>query len=250
MTKLVRSVVRRLIERSGYELVPASTHAASEFPTDFEPNEIEIYRSVATCTLAGPERTISLIRAVKYLVENEIPGDLVECGVWKGGSMMAVALTLLRLNRADRRLWLYDTFTGMSEPTAEDISNCGYSAQKDFEAEWLRISKEKVRAAIAKTGYDLGRVEFVEGKVEDTIPTRSPDRIALLRLDTDWYESTRHEFIHLYPRLSRGGVLLVDDYGHWQGARKATDEYIRDHRLRLLLSRIDHSARIAVKQED
>ena len=79
------------------------------------------------------------------------------------------------------------------------------------------------------TGYPPERIHFVRGPVEETLPAGAPDEIALLRLDTDWYESTRHELEHLYPRLAAGGVLLVDDYGHWEGARKAVDEYFADH---------------------
>jgi len=90
-------------------------------------------------------------------------------------------------------------------------------------------------------------MRFIVGKVEDTIPGEAPGKIAILRLDTDWYESTKHELINLYPKLSTGGVLIIDDYGHWEGARKAVDEYIHDQRLRILLNRIDYTGRIAVR---
>ena len=131
--------------------------------------------------------------------------------------MMAVAKTLLRQNRSDRRLWLFDTFEGMSEPTSRDVSAVGHSAQQDYGADWLRVSLEAVRTAVLATGYPAESVVFIRGKVEDTLPAQAPDRIALLRLDTDWYESTRHELEHLFPRLVRGGVLIIDDYGTWHG---------------------------------
>ena len=83
--------------------------------------------------------------------------------------------------------------------------------------------------------------------VEDTIPNQAPKEIALLRLDTDWYESTLHELEHLYPRLVSGGVLIIDDYGHWRGAREAVDEYIDKHKLKLFLTRIDYTGRLCVK---
>ena len=83
--------------------------------------------------------------------------------------------------------------------------------------------------------------------MEDTLPEQAPSRIALLRLDTDWYESTRHELIHLYPRLSQGGVLIVDDYGHWDGCRLAVDEYFATEADPVLLTRIDYTGRICVK---
>jgi hypothetical protein len=104
-----------------------------------------------------------------------------------------------------------------------------------------------VQRAVRSTGYDPGKIHLIKGKVEDTVPGAAPTKIALLRLDTDWYESTRHELEHLFPRLSPGGVIIIDDYGHWQGARRATDEFLAQHNIPLLLNRIDYTARIGVK---
>jgi hypothetical protein len=100
---------------------------------------------------------------------------------------------------------------------------------------------------MALSGYDAARLRFVKGKVEDTVPAQAPARIAILRLDTDWYESTRHELEHLDPRLSPGGVLIIDDYGHWAGCRQAVDEYFASRKLHALLNRVDYTGRIAVK---
>jgi hypothetical protein len=99
------------------------------------------------------------------------------------------------------------------------------------------------------TGYDPAQIVFVKGKVEETLPDAAPSEIALLRLDTDWYESTCHEMIHLYPRLVHGGVLIIDDYGHWQDARRTVDEYISENKLRLGLQRIDHTTRVAIRTD-
>jgi O-methyltransferase len=93
----------------------------------------------------------------------------------------------------------------------------------------------------------MSHVRLVKGKVEDTVPKNAPEKIALLRLDTDWYESTRRELVHLFPRLVPGGVLIIDDYGHWQGARKAVDEYIAGNQVKILLNRVDYTGRIGVK---
>jgi len=114
---------------------------------------------------------------------------------------------------------------------------------------WAYSPLEEVKRNLRLTGYDESRITYIQGKVEDTIPVRASERIALLRLDTDWYESTYHELVHLYPRLSVGGVLIIDDYGHWQGARRAVDQYIEENRLKILLNRIDYTGRIAVKLE-
>lgn len=226
-----------------------------QLPLDFETGDSDIIRRVEPFTITPPERVFALIRAVEYVVRNKIPGAIVECGVWRGGSMMAAALALLK-ESASRDLWLYDTFEGMTAPTPVDIDLHGrhaasYLAEIERRADaanaWVFAPLEMVRQAIQSTGYPDERLHYVRGPVEETIPGTVPESIAILRLDTDWYGSTRHELAHLYPLLSPGGVLIVDDYGHWAGSRKATDEYISEHGLPLLLCRTDYGGRIAVK---
>ena len=103
-----------------------------------------------------------------------------------------------------------------------------------------------MKESVGSINYPAHKIHFIKGKVEDTIPEQSPEKIALLRLDTDWYESTKHELIHLFPRLAIGGVIIIDDYGHWQGARKAVDEYLAEHQIALMLHRVDVTARIGI----
>lgn len=206
--------------------------------------------------MTSPERIYSLIEAVKYVETNQIPGAIVECGVWKGGSMMAVAETLKHLNNTSRELFLYDTFEGMSNPEEVDKTHAGQSAsdlmKKDGDKEknlvWAYSTLETVQTGMKSTRYPAEKIKYVKGKVEDTIPSTLPSTIALLRLDTDWYESTRHELEHLFPLLVKGGVLILDDYGYWAGAKKAVDEYFTIHKQPLLLNRIDETGRIAIKQ--
>jgi hypothetical protein len=220
----------------------------------------EIIARVRPFTMTSPERIASLCNAVEYVTRCNIPGDIVECGVWKGGSMMAAALTLLKRGETQRKLRLFDTFEGMSAPTEKDqtaymggqgmVSAADLLARSDpaqSENVWARSPLEEVRHNLASVGYPNHQLEFVKGRVEDTLPTPTISQIALLRLDTDWYESTRHELQHLYPLLMRRGVLIIDDYGHWEGARKAVDEYIAANSLPLLLNRIDYTGRIAIK---
>jgi hypothetical protein len=242
--------IRRGIRALGFDVVHYQ-----ELPHDLDPDIHRTIDAVRGHTMTSALRIAALCEAIRYVVESRIAGDIVECGVWKGGSMMAAALTLLRLGDATRDLFLFDTFEGMTRPSNRDISFRGQTAQ-DFlsvgertdPASMLCIAPlEEVRKAMLGTGYDAARVHFVKGRVEDTIPAQAPERIALLRLDTDWYESTRHELEHLFPRLVPGGVLIIDDYGHWQGAREAVDEYLAKYRVPLLLHRIDYSARCAVK---
>jgi hypothetical protein len=141
---------------------------------------------------------------------------------------------------------MYDTFSGMSEPSQEDKDSHGNHASahmRELGDQWCNSPLEEVRRNMA-TSYPIEQVLFVEGKVEDTIPHTLPDRIALLRLDTDWYESTAHELKHLWPLLQPGGVLIVDDYGDWLGARKAVDEFFQGS---MFLARLDQTGRVAIK---
>lgn len=218
------------------------------FPPDFTANDIEIIRAVEPYTMTSTERIYALLNAVRYVVNSGIAGDFVECGVWKGGSVMAMALTLLQLGvDRSRSLYLFDTFSGMTTPGERDVDYLGQQAGAILDSVRCEASQQEVEDAVFSTGYEREKIHFVKGPVEETIPAHAPDSIALLRLDTDWYESTRHELVHLFPRLARGGVIIIDDYGHWRGARQAVDEYLAEHRIELLLNRIDYTGRIGVK---
>lgn len=211
--------------------------------------------AVRPYTMTGPLRVLALIEAVRYCVERGIPGALAECGVWRGGSVLAMLRTLVELGVADRDVYLYDTFEGMTEPTDADTSRFDPPAREQWRQENGRPYRalfdgesngiDAVRTTLAASGYPLERVHLVAGPVERTLPQMAPESLALLRLDTDWYESTRHELEHLYPRLGSGGVLIIDDYGHWDGARRATDEYFAA--APVLLQRVDYTARLAIK---
>jgi O-methyltransferase len=224
-------------------------------PPDFTAIDIEIYNAVTPYTMTTPERVFSLVNAIQYLEKNQITGAMVECGVWKGGSSMAMALTLKKLGSENRDIYLYDTFAGMPAPKDVDVSIKGNPAHKKFSkrktsedsSNWCFAPFEEVKKNVLGTGYNKDKIHFIKGKVEDSIPKTLPKEIALLRLDTDWYESTKHELIHMFPLLKTNGVLIVDDYGHWKGAKIATDEYIEENNIQILLNRIDYTGRIAIK---
>jgi O-methyltransferase len=226
--------------------------AKSQIPADFDDDYRAIITAVRPFTMTGVDKLHALITATKYLHEHSVPGDVVECGVWRGGSMHAVARVRDAAGSHSRDLYLFDTFDGMPPPTKKDRRLHGRSAanllargEKD-KSIWAYASLEQVKAGFASVPYPTERIHFIKGKVEDTVPAHAPDQIALLRLDTDWYESTRHELEHLYDRLAPGGVLILDDYGWWKGSREATDEFLRKTGERLLLVRAG-TGRIAVK---
>lgn len=215
---------------------------------------VDDIKACESFTLTPVERLIAIDESVEYLERQHIEGDIVECGVWRGGSSMMIAKALMRHGNLTRSLYLYDTYEGMSEPTEHDVSLHGAAAEKKYDStikdghsDWCYASIEDVRANMRTTGYEETKLHFVKGKVENTIPQTIPEKISLLRLDTDWYESTKHEMDQLYPRLVSGGILIIDDYGHWQGARKAIDEYFDARGGRPFMHRIDYSSRLLIK---
>lgn len=250
----MKRIVRSALRRSGWELGRTADREARAL-ADLAPADRALIARVGPFTMTSAERKASLLGAIDHVVHHEIPGDIVECGVWRGGSMMLAALALMARGDTSRDLYLFDTFEGMSAPTDEDRSVSGESAQAQLdrttkgEGVWCEAGLADVQANLWATGYPRDRIHFVQGKVEDTVPATLPARIALLRLDTDWYESTRHELVHLYPKLSRHGVLIVDDYGHWQGARQAVDEYFAARAEPVFLHRVDYTARLLIKQD-
>lgn len=223
---------------------------------DVEERHLETVLAVSDLTMTSPERIVALTQAVDYISSQSVPGEIVECGVWRGGSMAAIARTLNHHN-TERELWLFDTFEGMSPPTDVDVDFLGNTAEAlldsqdrdNEESVWCCSTLSTVREAMEATCYPPQKIRYVVGKVEETLNGDLPESIALLRLDTDWYESTKIELEMLFPRLVPGGVLIVDDYGHWEGCRRAVDEYLSGHGIRMLLNRIDYTGRIGIKAE-
>lgn len=248
-------MLNSLLNKIGYQKKPLPALEAEFKNRVIEEEFWNIYNQCREYTMTSPERMYSLYKAVKYVVQAKLEGDFVECGVWKGGSAMVIAYTLKALRVTDRGIFLYDTFEGMSEPTEHDMKNStgdGNHVRKYWEDqqkgginEWCYSSLDEVRSNLERTGYPMSQIHTVKGKVEDSIPNTIPKKISLLRLDTDWYESTKHELMYLYPILTDKGVLIIDDYGSWAGAKKAVDEFFVD--IPILLNRVDTTGRIGVK---
>lgn len=238
------------LKEKGYGIIPPE-----QYLSDMEENFKTIWEEVHLYTMTSVERGYSLFKAVEYIIKNKIPGSLTECGVWKGGSCMLIAKTLMLLGESDRKIYLYDTYEGMPKPTKEDvISWNGRSALEKWEEDksgtkdnfgsWA-VGLEEVKANVFGTAYPEDMFVFIPGDVSITLENKKPDKISLLRLDTDWYASTAKELETLYPLLSERGVLIIDDYGHFDGARKAVDEYFENRSI--LLNRIDYTGRSGIK---
>ncbi len=240
-----------MFEKMGFKII---SKKLVDYPYDMDKDFFAIYEKCKPHTMTSVQRMYSVYLAVKYITENKIEGDWVETGVWKGGSTMMAALSFIHFGDTSRTLYLYDTFEGMSVPTDKDVSWEGEDGaieftkqQRDDHNDWCYSPIGEVTGNMESTGYPKNKIKFVKGKVEDTIPGTLPEKIAVLRLDTDWYESIYHCLEHQYPLVVDKGIVIIDDYGYWKGAREAVDQYLKEHQISPLLNRIDNTGRMFVK---
>jgi O-methyltransferase len=250
--RVVARPLRSLIGRAGYQVVPKNDQRHLwQIPWDADEFARATIEETRPYTLTPPDRIMGLINAVRYVAQAGIEGDIAECGVWRGGSMMIAARTLLDEGDTSRVLHLYDTFEYMPPAEDRDIDFNGRAAKEYYPKlvglpEYAFLPLEDVQAALEATGYPADQLRLIKGLVEDTLPEHAPEKLALLRLDTDLYRSTKHELECLFPRIVEGGVLIIDDYGHFWGARDAVDEYFAERGIRILLNRMDYSGRLAI----
>lgn len=232
--KVAMNIIRNAIRSVGLDIVRYQPKGHEKFPPYVDEGFRKLYTRFRPYSMLQWIKMFNAYQAVRYISRNKIAGDIVECGVWRGGCMALMLSALVDMGDTSRNVYLYDTFEGMPPPTKEDkhaydgkAANEIYKEYQGRAEKWAYGSLDDVQDVIALTKYPLDKIQFVRGKVEDTIPETIPQNISLLRLDTDWYASTKHEMEHLYPRLVKGGVLIVDDYGVWTGSGQAVDEYFQ-----------------------
>ena len=250
---MIIKTANKILRRFGFRISKDGPDIPSDILNDG--TFMKLYNRCKEHTMTSVERMYGLYQALNYVTENNIAGDFVECGVWKGGSSMMIGLFLRDRGILDRKIYLYDTFEGMSTPSDFDKNAAGELAsgllevqdKKDETSIWCYSSLEEVKLNLQSTGYPSGNIVFVKGKVEDTLTNNLPGKLALLRLDTDWYESTKIELELLYPLLSDNGILIIDDFGFWEGAKKAVIEYFSKIGRNPFLQRIDFTGRIMIK---
>lgn len=251
----MKKILKKILEKLGYSVSRIDKNR-TPYPDIKDPEFWEIYHLCKPYTMTSVEPMYALYCSVKYILSGDIKGSFVECGVWRGGSSMLIAKMLSNRNIIDRKIYLYDTFEGMPEPTINDIDYSGNNASKllmENESNkegsvWCFADLSDVQNNLRLTNFPERNLVYIKGKVEDTIPKIIPkENIALLRLDTDWYESTKHELTFLFPKLEVNGVLIIDDYGHWQGCKIAVDEYLNENNVSMLLNIIDYTVRVGIK---
>jgi O-methyltransferase len=254
-TEAVREL--QTIQQNDYQILMGQQQLLAGMK-DAEPGFHRLYEKVRPYTMTSIERLYALYKGMEYIVAANLPGDFAEAGVWRGGSCMLMAETLLALGDCSRRIFLLDTFAGHPRPDPEkDIDLWGNRAIDEWQrrngdgkdGKWSYVSLEEVRANMALTGYPTDKLVFVKGMVEKTVfDIRSMDKLALLRLDSDWHDSTKAALEFFYPRLVSGGILMIDDYGHYKGQQLAVDDYLKAAGEPILLNRVDYSCRLGIKR--
>ena len=257
MSKLIKRSIVKLLNQFGYSIQP-NLGRHDDFAVELDDDDVDLIKYVHDngYTMTGVRRLINTLKSCRYVVENKIAGDFVECGVWRGGNGILAKCLFEQLD-PNRSVWMFDTFEGMTAPTEYDIRfrdkiHAGKkfeNSQKDTHNDWCYASLEDVKRNFLDSNLKLDNLNFVKGDVTKTLATKEniPSEIAVLRLDTDWYESTKSELEVLYPILNVGGVLIIDDYGHWEGARKAVDEYFSSRDYKPLFNVTDQTGRSAIK---
>ena len=256
---MIKQSIKKLLKLFSYEIKKIHKLNILTFNSKQKNNFGYYYKLCEKESLnVSKERFLSLYHSINYIYKNNISGDFVECGVFKGGSamMMAYAMKEFDLNNENnKKIWLYDTFEGMANPSEHDENIFNQKAilelkkikkeenKKDI---WAFSSINYVDQNILKTGVAKKNIVYVKGLVENTLAEKKPNEISLLRLDTDFYESTKIELETLYPLLVKGGILIVDDYGHWKGCKKAVDEFFQNKKD-IFFQQIDYSGIIGVK---
>jgi O-methyltransferase len=239
--KVIFKITRRTLNRLGFHISLPS--AAIQFP-ELSNDDLYFIREVhgSSITFTSFESLATLAICCQYVSEGKIRGDFVEAGVWRGGS----SIVAKRMLRGNRDFHLFDTFSGMTEPGWKDkrIGSTDSAAvfrkwkesKSGNASSWDYASLEEVKKNFAKFKELDSSVRFIEGDVRRTLLEENlPTEISILRLDTDFYDSTLIELQVLWPRLVVGGILILDDYGHWDGARAAVDEYFQKYEIKNVL---------------
>lgn len=250
----LRSVLSSYMIAAGKKISPDYKGLESEIP-ELSAGDAALLRRIDGLSMTSKIAQWEFIRALRDIEARDIPGDIVECGVWRGGNLALAGLHNLQFG-SKRQIWAYDTFAGMTAPTefdekatsSLDTAKKFQELDRDGHNDWCYASREDVVRNFATVVGENARLKIVQGPVQDTLldSANLPDKIALLRLDTDFYDSTKAEMEILYPRLERGGILIIDDYGEWAGARKAVDEYFQGQHV--WLHRVTDTVRLMVKR--
>jgi len=231
-----------------------------QFPLDSEKKVLNFINIAKKYSMSGSRRMYFLSQCIEYVHKKSLPGDFVECGVWKGGNIILLKNLMTNYKIKKKQIYAYDTFEGMTKPTAidkdirfkkEKASDLMKKNLKDYNTHNIHsyYPVDKVRENIFNNCKDIKNIKLIKGDVLKTLLVNDniPNKISILRLDTDWYKSTKIELEILFPKLVKNGVLIIDDYGDYLGCKKAVDEYFKNKKFNIF--KIDSGARMLIKSE-
>ena len=249
-----KKLVNEIFNSLGYKILSKDTF---NYKFDLTDQETKILNYVLEnkLTMGSKDNLAATILAARYISKNKIKGDFVECGVWRGGHGIAAALTF-KLYSYNSKIICFDTFSGMTKPDEHDSelysmqpANMLLNRESNKVGKWTtwaNASLEDVQFGLSKCCIQKEQVKFVVGDVHNTVPSNLSESISVCRIDTDWYSSTRHILENCWDRISPGGILILDDYDIWSGARKAVDEFFLSIEYKPFLIRTE-IGRVVVK---
>lgn len=253
---MLKKIIKKILSIFNYRIISKNdwSKKVENLIVEATKKNLEEFETINEISLSSSPNKWSLIQSLKHIQENNIEGDIVETGVFKGANLVLINNFLNRSN-IEKKIYAYDTYAGQPEPSNLDYDLKGKSMIdkfSDFKKKNITpvfCSLEDVKKNIKKySPFDYDKIIFIKGKVEETLNSEKniPQQISLLRLDTDFYESIKKSLDILYPRLSKGGVLIIDDYGHFKGAQTAVDNYFKDKK-NIWMHRVDYTCRLIIK---
>lgn len=243
MKIFLKKLFEKLLKKCGYKM----QNIVNDIIEEITPEEKRLMDLCSPYTMTSDLRKWALIQSFYHIINNNIEGDFVECGVWKGGNLILLQKIIEKAKINNRKIYGFDTFTGMPKPTLHDLKTNSKDKNNFYKKNWLYVSENEVRKNFKRNLNNDDNLILIKGDVTETLKIKSniPNKISILRLDTDFYKSTKIELEVLYPRVSKGGIIIIDDYGSWQGAKKAVDEYFFNQSI--WLHYIDHDGRLIIK---
>jgi O-methyltransferase len=258
--EFLKKKIKNILNTLGYELINKNQKIA-----ELSKQDEELIDTISKYSMTPKIRIFKLLQSLKHLKHHDIKGDYVECGVWKGGNLILfkkflenedlIAELSNEKNRENKNIYGFDTFEGMTEPDVNDYDLSNNNSAVDLLKNdknkktnlWGVVSLEDVMDNLSNNLKDLKNIHLIKGPVEQTLTNEKniPKNISLLRLDTDWYSSTKKELEILYEKVSHGGIIIIDDYGHWGGSKKAVDEFFKDKYV--WMHYVDYACRLIIK---
>ncbi len=251
MINLIKNIINKLITSTGYSLINSNQKIV-----ELNNNDKKLLDLIQNYSMTTQIRIFTLLQSLRHLKNKKIDGDYVECGVWKGGNIILFKKFIEDEDEnSKKKIFAFDTYEGMTEPDKNDYdlssnitANILLKADKAKKTNtWGICDLESVKKNIQTCVNSTENIKFIKGPVESTLNDTSnlPNKISLLRLDTDWYSSTKKELDVLYDRVTPGGIVIIDDYGHWGGAKKAVDEFFLNKYV--WMHYVDYACRLIVK---